>query len=410
MSVNLSGTVPANPGASSGSIFDNILGGAGDLGDALWQGLDGLLGFVGDVFQGAIDVGGAIIGGALNLIQGAVSFFGNLLGTVTSWFTKEPPREPLPDIFSPIAADLEGDLEPFLTKVDNLVQASSEMGDQLDDLNGELTELIDPTSESGPLWQIQAQINELSEDRDDLQDDALEANRMGLEALQRYIARGMFLPDSSKVNTIANPHWHVSFTVNGQRRLFALGDWVGEFSYQCATHRSGDFGPVIEGGSVTPANREFLLDTATSSASLQYWIRPGTAKNFVATRGSLTPDRDTWLPIPEYQHVATVAGKHYVQFRVTWAATTRTDSYGVMALLNGVEYKVLRQVGIGPWLPGQDGRRNQSLQFEIDLAKDDVLTFAILAGSTTASERRSSSSSIAIQWLENAVASDIVTT
>lgn len=409
MGVNLSGSVPANPGAS-GSIFDSILDGAGSLGQALWAGLDGVFNFVGDVFKGAVDLGGHIIGGALNLVQGTIDFFGNIGNMVVGWFNRDStPPVPLPEIFSPIAADLEADMEPFLSKIETVVSESSQLGTKLDNLNTELGELIDPTSPDGPLWLIQEQINSLKDDRDDLQDEALAASGMALEALQRYISRGMFLPDSTRVSKVTNPHWEVTF-VNGKRRMVAIGSWVGDFIYQSALHRSGDFGPVIEGGAVGPANRTFDLDTATAAGTLQYWIRPGEAKSFATSRAGFSPARDTWHTVTEFTHQATAAGKHYVQFRVNWHSTTREDSYGIQVLRNGAVDRTLKQVGIGPWLPGQDGRRTQTMQYDLTLAVDDVLTFQVFAGSPNSGERYLSSTSIAIQWQENAVESDIVYT
>lgn len=408
MGVNL-GPVPANPGASQ-NIFDQILGGAGPLGQALAKGLDGIVGFIGDVFKGVVTVGGQILEGAVNLVEGAFKFFGDIGRMITSIFSGKPPAEPLPEVWSSIKADLEAELKPFLDTVNESITKSEAAGTKSQAVMDELDSLLEEGNEDSPLWNAQQRINRLEHERNNEQDTAIRALATANEAMQQYVSRGLFLPDSTKVSAVNNPHWRVTFE-NGKRKLVAKSGWVGEWVYQSAVHRSGDFGPVIEGGEVTATGREFLLDTATSSAMLMYWIRPGTAKVFPAsnvTVTNVTPNRDTWTTLTQYTFTVQDAVEHSIFFRAGWDATTREDSYGVQILLNGAVVETKKEVGIGPWFPGQDGYRSQALTIPArTLSKNDKITFQIWAGATGTAQRKMRDSKVQIGWVKPAGASDI---
>lgn len=387
---------------SEGSWIDAGIGAIADFVDT-----------IGLILGGAMEAGGAlfaeVVNGAIGLVTAVTNLIGNAIRRLFGG-GGEPP-EPLPDLYSPIEADVEEALRPMFTKVDEALQGSSAAGTLA---QGAVDDLALLTSESpdSQLWQMQTKIDTLQNERDDFQDIAIEANRKATEALQQYVARGMFLPDSSKVTSVTNPHWSVTFA-NGKRKLTAKPGWVGEWLYQSAVHRSGDFGPVIEGGTVSPTGREFILDTDTSSASLMYWIRPGTAHIFPPdgspTPGGFSPPRDIWHTLPEFTFTANIATEHSVFIRVGWDRTTRSDSYGVRVLLNGAEIRRLHQVGIGPWFPGQGGYRTQSIQIDsLNLAVDDVLTFQIWAGATGADQRRLRDSKLQIGWVEPPGGSDVV--
>lgn len=252
--------------------------------------------------------------------------------------------------------------------------------------------------------------------RDDAQDAATRANTDALKSLQQYVTRVMFLPDSTKVNSINNPHWEVTFS-GGKRKLVAKDDpgWVGEWIYHSAVHRSGDFGPVIEGGTVSAASREFLLDTATSSATLQYSIRPGVPR--LADPQSVSgwvPSRNTWANVPVSDtadnlasgvFTAKTAGEHEIYFRAGWDATTRNDSYGVKIIRqksggSAQDVKEVWQTGIGPLFSGQDGYRTQSIQATLTLAVNEKVTFQAWAGATGTDQRRMRDSVISVGWVD----------
>lgn len=384
--------------------------------------IDGVLDFFGNLFRGLGDVLGGVaeagVGFLVNVVDGVVSFFGsvvNAIGNVIgAFFGSSEPPEPLPDLYSPIQADLEAAMEPLFGTVSDALENSGTAGEKAGDAIDKIDVLLSE-SEDSPLWTLQQQFNRATKERDEFQDIAIEANQRSLEAMQQYVSRGMFLPDSSKVNSVENPHWMVTFS-NGKRKLVAKDDpgWVGEWIYQSAVHRSGDFGPVIEGGQVTATGREFTLDVATSSASLMYWVRPGEAKVFpeqdAPTPGGFSPARDVWHRLNEFNFKAEVATEHSVHIWVGWDATTREDSYGVRVLKNGEVIETLRQVGIGPWFPHENGYRRQTINIEsLDLAVGDTLGFQIIAGSTEHSERRLRDSKLQIGYVVPAGDSDVVT-
>lgn len=405
---------PANdPGIVSGSndllgIFSGLLGGVVDT--------------VGKILEGAIQAGSVVIGGVVEIgsaiINAAVDGVKTLFGAVASMIgnifrSDETPAEPLPDVYSPIAADLEDKLQPFLATVDEALEGSRTAGAAADQAVYDLEALIDPDNEDSKLWQAQNAIDRLQNERDDYQDIAIEANRKATEALQQYVTRVMFLPDATKVNSVENPHWMVTFA-SGKRRLTAKPGWVGEWIYHSAVHRSGDFGPVIEGGEVTAASREFLLDIATSSASLQYTIRPGVPR--LAKPPSVAgwvPAAGAWVDIPVSDtdnvfsagsFTAVTAGTHEIFVRVGWDATTRQDAYGVRVRRTppggtAQEVKEVKQVGIGPLLPGQNGYRTQSIQVTLDLAVDERIDFQAWAGADGADQRRMRDSEISVGWV-----------
>ncbi|ATW62936.1 hypothetical protein FGG66_gp18 [Corynebacterium phage phi674] len=417
MGVNLSGTTPGNP--SSGGIFDDMMSGAGSLGQGLWNGLQGLLDGIGNILGGAAQFVGsafdAVVTGAINLVSTVSNLIGN---TINKLFGPKPvpPPEPLPDLYSPIQADLESAFEPLLSTVNDALTGSSELGEKIDGAIDDLADLVDPDNEDSKLWQAQNAIDRLQNERDAIQDIALDAQARALEALQQYVTRVMFLPDVTKVNSVQNPHWMVTFE-NGKRLLTAKDDpgWVGEWVYNSAVHRSGDFGPVIEGGTVSAASRTFLLDTATSSATLLYTIRPGIPR--LAYPGSVsgwTPARDTWtnLPVSDSEDglvsgvfTATTAGEHDIFIRAGWHATTRDDSYGIRiqrtSASGAVTYpKEIKQVGIGPLLHFQNGYRTQSIQMTLNLAVDEKITFQAWAGATGIDQRTMRDSEISVGWVQ----------
>lgn len=382
--------------------------------------IDGVLDFFGNLFGDLGDIlGGAAeagVGFLVSVVEGVVSLFGSVVNAIGNaigaFFGSPEPPEPLPDLYSPIQADLEAVMEPLFDKVSEALEGSAAAGAEAGDAIGKIDVLLSESADS-PLWTLQQQVNRAVQERDKFQDLAIEANQRSIEAMQQYVSRGMFLPDSSKVNSIENPHWMVTFS-NGKRKLKAKEGWVGEWIYQSAVHRSGDFGPVIEGGQVTALGREFVLDVATSSASLMYWVRPGEAKVFpekgAPTPGRFSPARDVWHRLNEFNFTAEQATEHSVHLWVGWDATTREDSYGVRVLKNGTPFETLRQTGIGPWFPHENGYRRQTINIEsVNLAKDDTLAFEILAGSTNPSARRLRDSNLQIGYVVPAGDSDVVT-
>lgn len=415
MGVNLSGSDPGNP--SSGGMFDDILGDAGSLGNALWTGLQGIINGIGQIIGGAAQAVGSVFTAVVNGAIGLVTAVSNLIGnTINKLFGPKPvpAPEPLPDLYSPIQADLEEKFQPLLDTVNTALSDSSALGTKIDGAIDDLADLVDPNNEDSKLWQAQNAIDRLQNERDNVQDIAITAQGMALEALQQYVSRVMFLPDNTKVNSIQNPHWMVTF-VNGKRRLVAKPGWVGEWIYNSAVHYSGDFGPVIEGGEVSAASRTFDLDTATSSATLIYSIRPGIPR--LAKPSSVNgwvPARDSWVNFPVSDSAdglvsgvftATTAGSHDIFLRAGWDATTREDSYGIRirrtSASGTVTYpKEIKQVGIGPLLPGQNGYRTQSIQMTLNLAVGEKITFQAWAGSTNTSQRKMRDSEISVGWVQ----------
>lgn len=407
---------PSNdPGIVAGSndllgIFSGLLGG---VVDTVGQILEGAIGAGSVVIGGVVEIGSAIINAAVN---GVTTLFGAVASMIGNIFRRDDtPPEPLPDIYSPIAANLEEKLQPFLATVDEALEGSRTAGAVADQAVDDLAALIDPDNEDSKLWQAQNAIDRLQNERDDFQDIAIEANRKATEALQQYVTRVMFLADSSKVSSVENPHWKATF-VNGKRRLTAKPGWVGEWIYNSAVHRSGDFGPVIEGGTVSATSRQFDLDTATSSATLQYTIRPGIPR--LAKPNSVSgwvPARDSWINIPvsntansfsSGSFTAVTAGTHEIFVRVGWDATTRNDSYGVRVLRQPTPTSAIQvvkqvwQTGIGPLIIGQNGYRTQSIQLTLNLAVGERIDFQAWAGATGTDQRRMRDSEISVGWVD----------
>lgn len=382
--------------------------------------IDGVLDFFKEIF-GAI---GAILGGVVKagvgllvgVVDGVVKFFGSIvsaIGNVVGGFFGSPkPPEDLPELYSPIQADLEMAMEPLFSKVSEALDGSAAAGAEAGDAIGKIDLLMSESADS-PLWNLQQQVNKATQERDQFQDIAIEANQRSLQAMQQYVSRGMFLPDSSKVNSVENPHWMVTFS-NGKRKLTAKPGWIGEWIYQSAVTRSGDFGPVIEGGQVTAVGREFTLDVATSAASLMYWVRPGEARVFpnqsAPTPGGFSPAQGVWHRLNEFNFTAEQATEYSIHLWVGWDATTREDSYGVRILKNGTPFRTIQQAGIGPWFPHEDGYRRQTISIEsMGLVVGDTLAFEIISGASSASQRRLRDSSLQIGYLVPAGDSDVVT-
>lgn len=382
--------------------------------------IDGVLDFFGNLFGDLGDIlGGAAeagIGFLVSVVDGVVGLFGSVVNAIgnaiNAFFGSSEPPEPLPDLYSPIQADLEAAMEPLFGQVSDALSGSAAAGEEAGDAIGKIDLLLSDSADS-PLWNLQQQVNKASQERDQFQDIAIEANQRSLQAMQQYVSRGMFLPDSTKVNSVENPHWVVTFS-SGKRKLTAKPGWIGEWIYQSAVTRSGDFGPVIEGGQVTAVGREFTLDVATSSASLMYWVRPGEAKIFpntsAPTPGGFSPAQNVWHRLNEFNFTAEQATEHSIHLWVGWDATTREDSYGVRIIKNGTPFETLSQTGIGPWFPHEDGYRRQTINIEsMNLVVGDTLSFEILAGSSTTSERRLRDSKLQIGYVVPAGDSDVVT-
>ncbi|MDO5374227.1 MAG: hypothetical protein Q4F10_12305 [Corynebacterium glutamicum] len=395
-----------------------------NLFDLLGGLLGGAIDLVGKILEGAVQAGSIVLGGVVEIgsaiinaaVDGVKTLFGAAASMIGNIFRSDgTPAEPLPDIYSPIAADLEEKLQPFLATVDEALEGSRTAGEAADKAVDDLAALINPDNEDSKLWQAQNAIDRLQNERDDYQDIAIEANRKATEALQQYVTRVMFMQDVTQVSKVENPHWLVTFE-NGKRKLKALPGWVGEWIYHSAVHRSGDFGPVIEGGEVTAASRDFLLDTATSSATLQYTIRPGVPR--LANPPSVSgwvPARDIWMNIPVSDtansfsagsFTAVTAGVHEIFVRVGWDATTRQDSYGVRVLRQAtpestiLPVKEIKQVGIGPLISGQNGYRTQSIQVALDLVVGERVDFQAWAGATGTDQRRMRDSEISVGWVD----------
>lgn len=393
-------------------LLGNLLGSAVNLvGDLL----KGVVGAGSVVLGGVVEIGSAIINAA---VDGVKTLFGAVASMIGNIFrSDETPAEPLPDIYSPIAADLEDKLQPFLATVDEALEGSRTAGAAADQAIDDLAALIDPENEDSKLWQAQNAIDRLQNERDEYQDIAIEANRKATEALQQYVTRVMFLADSTKVSSVENPHWMVTFE-NGKRKLTAKDDpgWVGEWIYHSAVHRSGDFGPVIEGGEVTAASRVFLLDVDTSSATLQYAIRPGVPMLISppSVQQWSTSARDVWemLPVSAPTHLAngvftaSTTAEHEITFRVGWHATNRRDSYAIRvqhcANLTATPTTVeeVFQVGIGPLLPTQSGYRTQTISTKISLNEGEVIDFWARCGHDNADGRLIRDSKIQVSWVD----------
>ena len=382
--------------------------------------IDGVLDFFGSLFRSLGEILGGVakagVGLLVSVAQGVISLFGSVvkaIGNVVGGFFGSPePPESLPELYSPIQADLEAAMAPLFGKVSEALENSGTAGGKADDAIDKIDVLLSDSADS-PLWTLQQQFNRANQERDAFQDIAIEANQRSVKAMQQYVSRGMFLPDSSKVSSVENAHWVVTFS-GGNRKLTAKPGWVGEWIYQSAVSRSGDFGPVIEGGQITTVGREFVLDTATSSASLMYWVRPGDARVFpengAPTPGGFSPAQEVWHRLNEFNFTAEKATEHSVHIWVGWDATTREDSYGVRVLKNGEVIKTLRQSGIGPWFPHEDGYRRQTIHIEgMNLVVGDTLAFEIISGASSASQRRLRDSSLQIGYIVPAGDSDVVT-
>ena len=425
------GEVAGGAASQTWSLADS----AGQLAQEAWNGLttvaNGAVQVVGKILEGALGAGSVVIGGIIEIgssiigaaIDGVKGLFGAVASMIGNIFRRDDtPPEPLPDIYSPIAADLEEKLQPFLATVDEALEGSRTAGTAADKAIDDLAALIDPDNEDSKLWQAQNAIDRLQNERDEYQDIAIEANRKATEALQQYVTRVMFLPDSATVNSVENPHWNVFF-LNGKRRIAAKAGWVGEWIYHSAVHRSGDFGPVIEGGEVTPSARIFDLDTPTSSATLQYTIRPGVPVLIFppSVQRWVPAAKDVWdlLPVSAPTHLtngvftASTTTEHEILFRVGWDSTTRGDSYAIRiqrrANLTATPTTVeeIFQVGIGPLLPGQDGYRTQTITLTLSLNEGEVIDFWVKGGAGGSNERRVRDSKIQVSWVNPAGESDI---
>ena len=85
---------------------------------ALAEGLGGILGgivtTIGKVMGGAVDLAIGVFGHVLDGARGLIRGFGKFIGSL---FDKNPDPV-IPDFISPIAADLEGDVQPMIDRIE----------------------------------------------------------------------------------------------------------------------------------------------------------------------------------------------------------------------------------------------------------------------------------------------------
>ncbi|MDD2326622.1 MAG: hypothetical protein PHW63_11635, partial [Alphaproteobacteria bacterium] len=400
--------------ATENSLFDGVRDFFEKLFGALGTAISGIaqtgIGLVVQVFDGIVNLATSIGDMTGNVFQG---LHNAILGG------PDLPPEPLPDLFSPIAADLEAKSRPLFEKVDLALQNAEAAQTDAGTLNSQMESLIG-NSEDAIIWTIQKDINTVNETINTNQTEAIEAQQEILEGMQEYVSRGMFLPDSTKVNSITNPHWTVTFEGN-LRKMHAEGDWVGEFIYHSATHRRPteespsddwtgyppDFGQVIEGGAVTAAARDFWAEESTSAATLTYWIRPGTGGVWTgrSTPGGFSPAKDVWHRLDEFTFNQAAdmptryEGPHVVTFIGEWDATSYEDWYGLQITKNGAMVDEIWRYHVGPRFPGGSGVRKQQLVLNpIELLPGDTLEFWIKASSPEVHERKLRSASLEITW------------
>ncbi|MGO3084273.1 hypothetical protein [Ancrocorticia populi] len=98
------------------------------FGEAIGELLTNIIQGVGTAIAGGVSAVGGVFG---TVVEGAISLIRGIGGMIASILTKRPPAEPLPEVWSPIKADLEGQIKPFLDSVDRALEDSADAQEKI---------------------------------------------------------------------------------------------------------------------------------------------------------------------------------------------------------------------------------------------------------------------------------------
>ena len=368
-------------GAGIGEIVQNILNGIGTV-------LTGAVTVVGEVFQVVVD-------GVIGFIEGVARAIGGIFG---GGGQADPPPPPEP-IFNPIRTNLEAVLAPKFEQVDNLLMDSAGLGEESKTIQEQMRELINPENEDSTLWNLVADVQDLNDQRNDIQDQLIALNRGAIEAQSEFISRTMFVPG---LQGAFDDYFSVTRS-SSQWRVEALGDWTGEYTLQSAYNTSRGWEPVIDFGKIpnqTTTPRVRMHAGAEYSTIINYWVRQGVHHIDDKTAPSYSTALGTWSAPADLTFTAAVTALHDLYYRVTWAAATYDDVYSFRIRRNGVTlYQWGPFVKVGPMFSFQSGVRTRTIsEFGVPLTAGDVVTFETFSDASTTSQRAVSSSERKISW------------
>ena len=125
--------------------------------------LDGAADFFTQVFSGMGQVIGGVVKAGVGVLSHIVSGVTNLIGGIASAiraiFGGGPDTPPPEPIFNPIKTNLEAALAPHLEKVDNLLEDSAGIGDDIKAIQQKMHDIIDPENPDSTLQEMRGQIN-----------------------------------------------------------------------------------------------------------------------------------------------------------------------------------------------------------------------------------------------------------
>lgn len=237
------------------------------------------------------------------------------------------------------------------------------------------------------------QITDEQNKRDNLQDEMHLELSKALEETQTYISRTLPI---RKGQATENDHFRVHMLSNGNWRVIAKGDWVGQMVWQGVWNGQG--AASLDVYEVSVDRQWDFVSFNHHASSITYWVNEGKPVEVSRTATLWTPPQYNYDSV--FTWTAPVDSNYQIYFRVGWDAATYDDWYGIRVTKNldssveDINYSyivghVTKRKKVGPVLPGQNGYRTMTVnEYQIPLKAGDTLRFQAHSSASQFSQRK----------------------
>lgn len=336
------------------------------------------------------------LGGMFNdFMTGLMGGFVGLIGAIIK---RQPPPNETPNILSPIAADLEGALEPLLVQADTALQQAEDAGEEAVSIRERMQHEFNPAMENSFMWKLTLDRLAIDESIREAQQTAIEANTASIETLTEYVQRTFFAP--ADVESTGD-HWE-TWLEGGDKVFKARPGWQGNvtFIYQ-KTVFLDDQTVGLWNIAVPAANgsRTYRITGFTGDAFLSYSISPGEAITDTVTGPALVlADSNTWSPVLQWEvpEDTNISAAGYFN----WTSKTFLGGYYQRITLDGKNI-TLSSSSQGAPLIGDASRSATVSALPQAAKKGQIVRLEASAVHTNSKNRELDSPRMAITWIKS---------
>lgn len=269
-------------------------------------------------------------------------------------------------------------------RIDEALENSASIRKDIDEVSDDMDLLISD-SEDSILWNMQRELDELQNQRDDLQDIAIEALQEAQKAQMQTVSRTIFVPRGVPIE---NEHFKVTYSPNNGNdwRVVAKPGWVGFFIWQSVYSSAAN--PAIDGFRVGATRQWDVAAWARHQSVITYWVQKGTPRtsNVSLTSPPVTVDTG-WTRLDDLTFTAPVTDSEYpLLFRVGWENANYLDGFGIRILKNGVVTHSGIRTKFGPFV----GNGYNTIAYNLDryaMTAGDVIHFEVYTNASSSVNR-----------------------